>query len=273
MGNWKGNRLFLVTSVLIGVIGLICLVSFFYLPYDPNKMNTANRLLLPNREYWLGTDQFGRDIFSRLIISVRYALMAGFCSVLSGAFLGILIGSTAGIYGGILQSLFMRVIDGLMAFPGTLLALMLVSVTGKGFWNAVLAIAIFMIPSFARLSFSLVLDQKNELYVKAAKSYGTGSFRLIYKHIFPSMLPRLITQFSSGIGSAILLESALSFLGLGVQPPNASLGLMLSESRNFALTYPYLAIPPGIALAVIVLLFNLLGDALNDRAIDRRTSL
>ena len=163
-------------------------------------------------------------------------------------------------------------VDGLMAFPGMLLALMFVAVLGKGLGNAALAIAIFMIPSFARLSYSLVMDQKNELYVKAARSYGAGRGYIVKRHIFPAILPRLITQWSSSIGQAILLESSLSFLGLGVQPPDASLGLMLSEAQQFILTNPYIAVPPGIVLVIAVLGFNLIGDGLNDLTVERRSS-
>ncbi|GIO35978.1 ABC transporter permease [Paenibacillus antibioticophila] len=273
MRKGKNNRLVLLGIALVSMVVLLCLTSFIYLPHDPNNMNTIDRLHRPSGEYFLGTDQFGRDILSRIMISTRYALLVGLVSVAVGASIGVVIGSIGGIAKGVLQSVIMRVIDGFMAFPGMLLALMLVAVTGKGLWNAVLAIAIFMIPTYARLAYSLVIDQKNELYIKAAKSYGATPWRIIVKHILPSMLPKLITQFSSSIGGAILLESSLSFLGLGVQPPNASLGLMLSESRQFTLSYPYLAIPSGIVLVIAILGFNLIGDALNDTTVGRRKSV
>lgn len=264
------NRTFLIGVVLVTFIVGLCLVSFFYLPYDPNKMHTTNRFLLPNGDYLLGTDQFGRDILSRIMVSTRYALLVGIVSVTAGALVGITVGAVAGMAGRLLQGMIMRIIDGLMAFPGMLLALMFVAVLGKGLVNAVLAIAIFMIPSFARLSYSLVIDEKNELYVKAAKSLGASRFYIVRKHILPAIIPRLITQWSSSIGSAILLESSLSFLGLGVQPPDASLGLMLSEAQQFILTNPYIAIPPGIVLVMAILGFNLIGDGLNDTIVERR---
>ncbi|AWI10938.1 peptide ABC transporter permease [Caldibacillus thermoamylovorans] len=272
MSRLKENKLLLLGIVLLLIVVSFCFVSLFYLPHDPNEMNTPDRFQLPNEEYFLGTDQFGRDILSRLMISSRYALFIGLVSVSLGAVVGLLIGAVAAMTKGMFQGFLMRMIDGLMAFPGMLLAMMLVVVLGKGMMNAVIAIAIFMIPVFARLSYSLVLDQKNNLYIKAARSYGVTGKRLIFKHILPMILPRLITQFSASIGNAILIESSLSFLGLGVQPPDASWGLMLSESRQFTLTYPYLAFPPGIILIITVLAFNLLGDALNDTMVKRRAA-
>lgn len=272
MHKLKANRTFFLGIILVSIVIGLCLVSFLYLPHDPNKMNTTERFLMPNPEYLLGTDQFGRDIFSRIMVSTRYALLVGIVSVTAGAIVGITLGALAGIAQKFLQSLIMRIIDGLMAFPGMLLALMFVAVLGKGLGNAVLAIAIFMIPSFARLAYSLVIDQKNELYVKAARSLGANRWYIVRKHILPAMLPRLITQWSSSIGSAILLESSLSFLGLGVQPPNASLGLMLSEAQQFTLTNPYIAIPPGIVLVIAILGFNLIGDGLNDSIVERRSA-
>lgn len=270
MSNIKNNKMLLIGLILITIVVSLCIISFFYLPYDPNEMNTRDRFQGPSTEYLLGTDQFGRDILSRVMIASRGALLIGLVSVLIGAIAGLIIGSIAAISKGVFESILMRMTDGLMAFPGILLAMMLVAVLGSGLWNTVIAIAIFMVPVFARLTYSLVLDQKNQLYVKAAKSYGASNKRIIFKHILPMIIPRLITQFSASIGSAILIESSLSFLGLGVEPPNASWGLMLSESRQYTLTFPYLAFPPGVILVMTVLGFNLIGDALNDSMIKRR---
>lgn len=270
MSKLKSNPMVGLGILFVTVVVGITILSFFYLPHDPNAMNTTDRFSSPNREYLLGTDHFGRDVLSRMMVSARYALLIGLVSVALGALMGLIIGSIAATSKGIIQSILMRMIDGLMAFPGILLAMMLVAVLGEGLWNAVFAIAIFMIPVFARLSFSLVLDVKNELYIKAARSYGVGKIRIIFKHLLPMITPRLVTQFSASIGSAILIESSLSFLGLGVQPPNASWGLMLNEARQYTLTYPFLAVPPGIILVIAVLGFNLLGDAVNDSMVKRR---
>ena len=147
--------------------------------------------------------------------------------------------------------------------------MMLVTVLGKGILGSVLAIGIFMIPTFSRLVYSMVLENKQRLYVKAAQSYGCSRRRIVLHHMLPDMLPRLITQFSSSIGGAVLLESSLSFLGLGIQPPTPSWGMMLSEARQFVLSYPYIAVAPGVVLLITVLGFNLLGDGLNDRFVKR----
>ena len=272
MSKLKDNKLLALGIILVIIVMTLCIVSFFYLPNDPNAMNTTDRFQDPSGEYLLGTDQFGRDVLSRMMVSAQYALLIGLVSVTIGSFAGLIIGAVAATTKGLLHGILMRLIDGFMAFPGILLAMMLVAVLGEGLWNAVIAIAIFMVPVFARLSYSLVLDQRNNLYVKAARSFGANKNRIIFKHILPMILPRLITQFSASIGSAILIESSLSFLGLGVQPPDASWGLMLSESRQYTLTYPYLAFPPGIILVITVLGFNLIGDALNDTMVKRRAA-
>lgn len=267
----KRNRQLLlqVGIFLVGAITFICLLSFVWIPHDPESMNTALRFQTPDATYWLGTDQFGRDIFSRLMISSRYALLVGLGSVTAGASIGIIIGALVAFSNQKVQTFVMRMVDGMMAFPGILLALMLVTVLGKGFFNSLLAIAIFMIPSYTRLTYSMVLGQKDRLYIKAAKTYGASNVTIIFKHIFPAILPRLVTNYTASIGGAILLESSLSFLGLGVQAPQSSWGLMLSESRQFTLTQSYLAFPPGIMLLLTVLGFNLMGDALNDYLISR----
>lgn len=260
-----------VGAFLVTLIAALCLISIFWMPADPEKMNTANRFALPGAVHLLGTDQFGRDVLSRIMAASRWALLSGLCSVAVGAVLGMAVGALAAMAGSIVQSVAMRFIDALMSFPGILLAMMLVVVVGKGVWGAVLAIGIFMVPTFSRLVYSMVLENKQRLYVKAARSYGCSRRRLVFFHIFPDMLPRLITQFSSSIGSAVLLESSLSFLGLGIQPPTPSWGMMLNEARQFVLNYPYIAVAPGLALLVTVLGFNLLGDGLNDRLIKRRS--
>lgn len=255
--------------ILILIILALCITSFFALPFDPNKMDTTNRFALPTMTHLLGTDHFGRDVLSRIMIASRSALLVGLGSVIVGSLVGLLIGSLAAMSSSRIQSIIMRMIDGLMAFPGILLAMMLVTVLGKGLINAVIAIGVFMIPSFSRLVYSMILENKNKLHVKAARSYGCNRIQIVIHHIFPEMLPRLITQFSSAIGGAILTESSLSFLGLGIQPPSASWGMMLSEARQYVLTYPYIAIAPGIVLLIAALGFNLLGDGLNDRLVKK----
>ncbi len=248
------------------------MLSFVYMPYQPNEMNIPDKFLKPdfNSEHILGTDNFGRDILSRIMYGSRNVLLVGIGSVTLGTIFGIVLGAIAAQYKKLAGTLIMRIMDGLMAFPGILLALMLVTVVGRGVKGSILAISIFMVPVFSRLVYSMILDTENLLYIKAAKSYGSSDFTIFKRHLIPAMLPRLITQYSSAIGSAVMIETSLSFLGLGIQQPHASWGLMLSEARQFFLIYPYLAVAPGIAIIITVLGFNLIGDGLNDIIIHRR---
>jgi len=255
------------------LVVLLCLLSYIYMPHGPNEMNLAMRFTGPGQDpsYLLGADYFGRDILSRIIYGSRSVLLVCFLAVALGSVAGSLLGAVAAIVKGPLSAIIMRSIDGLMAFPGILLAMMMVAAVGKGKNGAILAISIFMIPPFARLVYSLILDGENALFIKAAKSYGITRTRLLRKHYLPLLLPRLITQFTACIGAAIMIETSLSFLGLGVQPPHASWGLMLNEARQHFLQYPYLAVAPGVAIAMAVLGFNLLGDGLNDLLQRRRS--
>lgn len=267
------NFSMLIGLVLVSCVLFICIFSYIYLPNEPKEMNISDRFIKPseNSEYILGTDNFGRDILSRIMIGSRTVLMVGIGSVSIGAFIGIALGALSAQFKRVIGSAIMRIMDGLMAFPGILLAMMLVTVVGRGVQGSIIAISIFMIPTFARLVNSMMLDSESLLYIKAAKSYGSTNIQIFFKHFIPAMLPKLITQFSSAVGSAVMIETSLSFLGLGIQPPNASWGLMLSEARQFFLQYPYLAVAPGIAIIITVLGFNLIGDGLNDLLIKRRS--
>lgn len=262
----KLNLSLVLGLILVLAIAAVCLVSFIYMPHDPTEMNTAFKFLKPgnNTEFIFGTDNFGRDILSRLMRGSRTVLLVGVVSTGVGAVIGIMFGAFAGMEKGVISTIIMRFIDGVMAFPGILLAMMLVTVIGRGLKGSIVAIAIFIVPTFARLVYSMVLDTESMLFVKAAKSYGITNSRLFKKHYMPIMATRLITQFSSSIAHAIMIETSLSFLGLGIQPPNASWGLMLNESRQYFLMNPYLAVAPGVAIVLTVLGFNLLGDGLND---------
>ncbi|WMJ77567.1 MULTISPECIES: ABC transporter permease [unclassified Sedimentibacter] len=259
--------------ILVLTIVAVWVVSFVYMPYPPNEMNISQRFIKPGEDsgHILGTDNFGRDIFSRIMYGSRNVLLVGIGSVTLGTIIGIILGASAAMFKK-MSSVIMRIMDGLMAFPGILLALMLVTVVGKGTKGSIAAISIFMIPVFSRLVYSMILDTENLVYIKAARSYGSTYFQIFTRHFVPAMLPRLITQYSSAIGSAVMIETSLSFLGLGIQPPHASWGMMLSESRQFFLLHPYLAVAPGIAIIITVLGFNLIGDGLNDMLINRRSA-
>ena len=255
----KKNFSLILGIFFVAIIIFLFLLSFVYLPYSVDQMDTKNRFSPPSSSHLLGTDQFGRDIFSRILVSTRSALAVSTSSVLMGTILGLLLGALAALSPHIIESILMRFVDAMMAFPGILSA-----VLGKGVMNASIAIAFFMVPVFARLSYSMILESKKKEYIKAAKSYGASTPRLFVFHILPEMFTRLITQLSSSIGAAILTESSLSFLGLGIQPPGASLGLMLSEAKGYILIHPYQALWPGIVLSIAVLGFSLLGDGINE---------
>jgi ABC-type dipeptide/oligopeptide/nickel transport system permease subunit len=267
----KKNASLILGIILVLIIIAVCLLSFVYMPNNPNEMNISNRFSKPDLDsaHILGTDNFGRDILSRIMYGSRNVLLVAIGSVTLGTLIGILSGALAAMLKSFAEIIIMRIMDGLMAFPGILLAMMLVAVLKRGIQGSIAAISIFIVPIFSRLVYSMILDTENLLYIKAAKSYGSSKRQIFFRHYIPAMLPRLITQFSSSIGSAVMIETSLSFLGLGIQPPFASWGLMLSESRQFFLAYPYLAVAPGIAIIITVLGFNLIGDGLNDILINR----
>lgn len=258
-------------AILVLLILIMMIISYVYLPYSPNDTNIQERFLSVNfnSEHILGTDNFGRDILSRIMIGSRSVMIVSISSVFIGAVLGITFGSLASISNNIFKNIIMRIIDGFMAFPGILLAMLIVTVVGKGIIGAIIAISIFMIPTFARLTYSMISDIQSNIFIKAAKSYGSSAIQIFFRHYISIMLPKLITQFSSSIGLAIMIETSLSFLGLGIQPPNASWGMMLSEARQFFLMYPYLTIAPGVMIVITVLGFNLIGDGLNDILLER----
>jgi ABC-type dipeptide/oligopeptide/nickel transport system permease subunit len=233
----KKNISLILGIILVFIIIGIWVLSFVHMPYNPNEMNISNRFLRPgfDSDYILGTDNFGRDILSRIMYGSRNVLLVALVSVTLGSLVGIFLGALAAILKGLTEKIIMRIMDGLMAFPGILLAMMLVAVLERGIKGSIAAISIFMVPVFSRLVYSMILDTENLLYIKAAKSYGSSKGQIFFKHYIPAMLPRLVTQFSSSMGSAVMIETSLSFLGLGIQPPFASWGLMLSEARQFFL--------------------------------------
>lgn len=257
-------------AVLVGCAIAVCLLSLVWTPCDPYAMDLANRFASPSPEHLLGTDQFGRDILSRTMAAAQPALAVGLGSVALGTAVGTLLGLFAGMGGRGVRAVIMRAIDGLMAFPGILLAMLLVLVLGRGLLSVLVAVAVFMVPNFARLVCQTTLELRGSLYIKAARSFGTGPVRIALGHVVPNLAPLLITQFTASAGAAMLLEASLSFLGFGVQPPAASWGYMLSEALPYVFTYPTIAIAPGVALMLTVLGFNLLGDGLNDRLVQRR---
>lgn len=267
--RFRRNRLALGGMAIVGVLIMSAVFAPVLAPRDPSTQILDNKRMPPSPEYLLGADEFGRDILSRLIYGSRVALLAGSVSVLIALALGTLLGTVAAYYGGLIDEAIMRVIDVLLAFPYLLLAIIIVSALGVGLQNTILAVGIWATPGFARVIRGAVLTIKQQEYVSAARAIGAHTLRLIGRHILPNAISVAVVYSSLYMANAILLEAALSFLGLGVQPPSPSWGLMVSTGRDFLLIAPHIATFPGVAIAVAVLGFNLLGDGLRD-ALDPR---
>ncbi|HBS93885.1 MAG TPA: peptide ABC transporter permease [Firmicutes bacterium] len=252
-------------SLLVAVMVLITVAGFFYTPYPPNQMNIQRPLEPPDSEHLLGTDNFGRDIFSRIMVGGRPAFEAGMIAVLLGLTLGTIWGAAAGYFRGWLEEILMRMADGLYSLPSVLMALLAVTLLGPGQASILVAVSLANIPIFARLTRSLFLSLREREHVLAARAIGSSDSRIIFRHILPNCLSTLLVQASISFAAAVLAEASLSYLGLGTQPPDASWGRMLKEAQGFAGLAPWAAIFPGLAIALTVLGFNRLGDGLRDR--------
>ena len=251
---------FCITLAII----LTGLLSLGYTPYPPNKMNLSARFQAPNGDHWLGTDQYGRDILSRVMKGSTNSIIVGLVAVSIGMGFGILLGSLAAFYKGWLDEVIMRVSDVLYGFPAVLSAILITSILGPGIINSMIAIGIFNIPIFARVTRATSLSVWERDYVTSAKAIGRSNAGIIWQYILPNILSPLIVQGTVQFAIAILAEAGLSYLGLGTQPPHASWGRMLYEAQTFMGTSAWLAIFPGCAIAFAVLGFNLLGDGLRD---------
>ena len=253
----------------VGILLLCALASPWIAPYAPDGINTKLRGDGPTGSYWLGNDDIGRDILSRIIYGSRIALIVGLGATTIAVCIGVTVGAVAGYFGGRIDFLLSRLIDSLMAFPLLALLLTLSSVFGPSLRNVVLVIGCSVWASYARVVRAEVLSLRERDYVLAARAAGATDGRIIMRHIVPNALGPVIILASLAVGGIIILESALSFLGLGVQRPTASWGTMLSDGREFLRKYPHIAIAPGVAIALTVLAFNLIGDGLRD-ALDPR---
>ncbi|MFD1416193.1 nickel transporter permease [Oceanobacillus jeddahense] len=267
----KKNKSAVVGGILIILLIIIALVGPYLTPYDPlYDQDVTNKLATPSSDHWFGTDNFGRDIFSRVIQGTGLTLMIGFFSILLGATVGVFLGIIAGYYGKRTDSIIMRIMDVLLAFPSILLALTIVTVLGGSMVNVIIAVAVSSVPIFARIVRGSTLSVKKLEYIDAMKALGASDSRIIFKHILPNITSPIIVQATLSIATAILSAAGLSFLGLGAQPPTPEWGAMLSDGRNYLYNAPHLALFPGLAIVVAVLAFNLLGDGLRD-AFDPKT--
>lgn len=249
---------------LLSMFGF-ALIAPWILPFGPDEFDYANTLKGPGPLHWAGTDEFGRDIFARIMNGAKLSLFIGFVSVSIGAVIGILAGLFAGYRGGWLDSVVMRISDVLFAFPGILLAIGIVAILGPGLSNVIIAVAVFSVPAFARIVRSGTLALKESVYVEAARAAGASHSIIMFRHILPGVLGAVIVYFTMRIGTSILTATSLSFLGLGVEPSIAEWGAMLSTGRDYMMAGEWhLTLFPGLAIFVTVLCFNILGDGLRD---------
>ncbi|MCA0989386.1 nickel transporter permease [Guptibacillus algicola] len=264
---WKGFRRNKLAMVGMGIVLFFILLAIFagvIAPEGINDQKLSERLQSPSASHWFGTDDFGRDILSRIIYGARISLWVGFFAVLGSAAIGSLLGLIAGYYGRMVDTIISRIFDIMLAFPSILLAIAVVAVLGPSLRNALIAIAIINIPNFGRLVRSRVLSVKQEEYVMAARAVGMRDTRIIFSHVLPNSLAPIIVQGTLAIATAILEAAALSFLGLGAQAPQPEWGKMLADSRQYIIQAPWTVFFPGLAIMLTVLGFNLLGDGLRD---------
>jgi peptide/nickel transport system permease protein len=268
-------RVFLQRKIVIFglVVFLLLLIAAAFAPflarYNPYIGNMNDSLQGPSGKYWLGTDIQGRDTLSRIIYGSRTVLEVGFITVAAGAVIGFALGMIAGYFGGVLSAVILRVMDAMMSFPMLILALLISAVLGGGIQNVIIALTIASIPGNARVMNGLVLTTKQNDYILAERSMGTGSLRIMLAHILPNALPPIIVLITLQLGGIIMAEAGLSYLGIGIKPPGAAWGAMVNAGYPYLTTNPWLSFAPGIAIMLVVFAFNMIGDGLRD-ALDPR---
>lgn len=268
------RRLMRNKAAMFGLIVLVLLVLMaifapWIAPYHYDEQNLKQANLFPCQEHWMGTDNFGRDIFSRIIYGARISLQVGFIAVGIGVLIGGALGAAAAFYGGISDNIIMRFIDVLLAIPSILLAISISAALGPGLVNAMIAVGIGTVPNYARVVRASVLTVKEQEFVEAARSIGANDLRIILRHIIPNAMAPLIVQATIGVAGAILSAAALSFIGLGIQPPTPEWGAMLSAGRSYIRDYWHIVTFPGLAIMITIFALNLFGDGLRD-ALDPR---
>ena len=255
---------FFIGTVLVGGLIATMLLSFVWTPHSATELDIAHKLELPSAAHWLGTDSLGRDVLSLLIVGSRVSIAVGLIAVGIGIVFGVLLGLVAAVRGGWIEELVMRFADFTFAFPALLSAIMLTAIYGPGLLTSIVAIGIFNVPVFIRITRASALVVRSREFVLAARALGKSEFRITLEHVLPNILPILIVQATIQFALAILAEAALSYLGLGTQPPTPSWGRMLNDAQQQMFRAPQLAVWPGLAIALTVLGLNLMGDGLRD---------
>jgi peptide/nickel transport system permease protein len=259
---------FLGLLVLV-LLALAAILAPWLAPYDPYDTNMRNVLLQPSKAHLLGTDPLGRDTLSRLIYGTRTALLVGFTTVSIAAVVGMALGMIAGYFGGITNMIIMRIMDLLLSFPMIILALFIAALLGGGIQNVIIALGIGALPGYARVMHGLALSIRENDYIMAERAMGSSNSRTMFSHILPNTMPPMIVLITIQLGSIILAEAGLSYLGIGIKPPGAAWGAMVNEGYRYLLTNPWLSFAPGLAIMLVVFAFNLVGDGLRD-ALDPR---
>ena len=256
------NYNLIIGCVLTGILLLMAIIGQFWTPYGETEMNAAAKNLGPSLAHLMGSDNFGRDIFSRVMIGSGNTFLVALCTVAIGAAFGTIIGALTGYFGGWIDEVIMRINDVILSFPSILLALIFISLLGGGTYNIILALGVLFIPSFARIVRSEMIRCRDLDFVRSAKVMGAKSFRIIFVHILPNTWVSMLTAAMIGFNNAVLAEASMSYLGLGVQPPQASLGRMLSEAQSYLFNAPWYAIAPGIVIILIILGFSMISEGL-----------
>jgi peptide/nickel transport system permease protein len=267
VASWRlllGNPVTVVSTVLLVAVAVIAITAEWIAPYGINDVDVPSALQGPSGSHWFGTDELGRDVLSRVLVAVQSSMQVAVASVAFAVVVGVTVGIVAGYRGGWVDTVFMRVVDVMFAFPVLLLALAIVAILGPGVTTTMLAIGVVYTPIFARVARASTLAVRVEPYVAVSRTMGTGHGYVLARHILPNIAAPLIVQTSLSLAVAILSEAALSFLGLGIQPPEPSLGRMIFDSQGFVTLAWWMAVFPGAAIFLIVLAFNLFGDGLRD---------
>ena len=264
------NKIAMVGLVIFAIIFFCMVFANFIVPYEVAlEQVIEERLQPPSLQHWFGTDNFGRDIFARIIYGTRYSLSLGIIAVAVGLVIGGVFGSVAGYFGGIIDGIIMRIMDTILTMPSILLSLLIVAALGPGFTNVMIALSIAQIPYYARVVRSAILNIVGQDFIEAGKACGTPNLQIIFRHVLPNAIGTIIVQATMKVGVIIITAAALGFLGMGIQPPTPEWGGMLSEGKNYMMFMPWIVLVPGLAITITSLSLNLMGDGLRD-ALDPR---
>lgn len=263
--NRKYKTKFYVGLFITGFLVLVAIISAFYTPYNPETIDITSKFLAPSKEHIMGTDNFGRDIFSRVLVGLKDTIIISGSTIVIGFSVGLLLGSFTGYFGGVIDDILMRVNDALSSIPSVLLAIVMLGAFGSGTNTLVVSLGILFIPSFARMVRSDYIKEKNKEYVLCAKLSGASNLRIIFVHILPNCKNTILSSLVVGFNNAILAEASLSFLGIGIEPPQASLGAMLKESQTYLMSSPWYSLFPGIVIVLLIVGLVLMGEGLKKK--------